>query len=286
MMKKTIALMGLICFLFAGCTAQAEPAQVVATTLPVYEFATRLCAGTGITVGRLVTENVSCLHDYSLSVSQARAMEAAEVIVLSGAGLEDHLVDTASKNVIDSSAGVEIHGGGHAHGHEHDHEQDAHIWLSPQNAKIMAENICKGLMRMYPQHDVTLSGNLSKLLDEIDALQFYAQEQLSTLLSRNLITFHDGFGYFADSFGLNILAAVEEESGSEASAQELKHLIHLTQIYELGAVFTERNGSASAADILARETGVKIFELDMAMSGDSWFEAMYHNIDTVKEALG
>ena len=35
----------------AGC-AQPQPAQVAATTLPVYEFTHRLCQGTGITVTR------------------------------------------------------------------------------------------------------------------------------------------------------------------------------------------------------------------------------------------
>ncbi len=283
-MKKIVALLGVICILLSGCAANAEPAQVVATTLPVYEFTYRLCEGTDITVGRLVTENVSCLHDYSLSVSQARAMEAAEAIVISGAGLEEHLIAGVSTNVIDSSAGVDVHGCDHDH--DHDHAQDSHIWLSPENAKVMAENICKGLTQMYPQHAITFSCNLSALLDEIDALRFYADEQFSVLLSRGLVTFHDGFSYFADSFGLHILEAIEEESGSEASAAELKHLIELVQTHELSAVFTEKNGSASAAGILSRETGVKAYELDMAMSGDSWFGAMYHNIDTVKEALG
>lgn len=284
MMRKLVALLGMICILLSGCGVHAEPAQVVATTLPVYEFALRICAGTGITVGQLVTENISCLHDYSLSVSQARAMEAAEAIVISGAGLEEHLIAGGSANVIDSSVGADVHGSDHDH--EHAHEQDAHIWLSPENAKIMAQNICEGLMEMYPQYEVTFSCNLSELLDEIDALRAYADEQFSVLLSRGLVTFHDGFSYFADSFGLHILQAIEEESGSEASAAELKHLIELTREYELSAVFTERNGSASAAGILSRETGVKIYELDMAMSGNSWFAAMYHNIDTVKEALG
>jgi len=54
----------------------------------------------------------------------------------------------------------------------------------------------------------------------------------------------------------------------------------------LPAVFTESNGSVSAADIIAAETNISVYSLDMAMGGDSYFEAMYHNIDTIKEALG
>ena len=84
---------------------------------------------------------------------------------------------------------------------------------------------------------------------------------------------------------LHILAAVEEESGSEASAQELKHLIGLVQAHNLTSLFTEINGSCSAAEVIARETGVKRFTLDMAMAGDDYFAAMYHNIQTIQEAL-
>ena len=82
-----------------------------------------------------------------------------------------------------------------------------------------------------------------------------------------------------------VLKAVEEESGSEASAAELIELIKLINEHRLPAIFTETNGSTSAAGVVAAETGVKNFCLDMAMAGDSYFEAMYHNINTVKEAL-
>jgi zinc transport system substrate-binding protein len=82
------------------------------------------------------------------------------------------------------------------------------------------------------------------------------------------------------------LRAIEEEAGSEASAAELIELIELTRDHNLPAVFTERNGSPAAAQILSNETGAKEFSLDMAMSGDSWIEAMYQNINTLKEALG
>ena len=78
---------------------------------------------------------------------------------------------------------------------------------------------------------------------------------------------------------------MEEESGSEASASELKHLIEEVEHHNLPAIFTEVNGSDSAASVIARETGIPCYQLDMAMGGDSWFDAMYHNIHTLKEAL-
>jgi ABC-type Zn uptake system ZnuABC Zn-binding protein ZnuA len=78
---------------------------------------------------------------------------------------------------------------------------------------------------------------------------------------------------------------MEEESGSEASAQELKELIATVREHHLPALFTERSGSVSAAGIISAETGATVYALDMAMSGNDYFEAMYHNIDTIKEAL-
>jgi zinc transport system substrate-binding protein len=149
----------------------------------------------------------------------------------------------------------------------------------------MAQNIFAGLCAQYPRHTTTFQANLNTLLADLDTLQQYGESQLASLSCQELITFHDGFGYLAEAFDLHILEAIEEESGSEASAAELKHLITEVREHNLPAVFTEINGSVSAADIIAAETGVRIFPLDMAMSGDSYFSAMYHNIDTLKEAL-
>ena len=196
------------------------------------------------------------------------------------------------ETVIDCSAGVNVmsygedHGHAHEHSQDHHHEHDPHIWLSPENARIMAENICHGLSRKYPAYAETIQRNLTDLLAQLDALQAYGEETLSSLSCRELITFHDGFAYFAHSFDLEILEAVEEESGSEASAKELKHLINLVQKHHLPAIFTEINGSASASGVISRETGAKVFALDMAMASDDYFQSMYHNIDTIKEALG
>ena len=294
-MRRICLILLLVCLLLSGCQTADTPAMVVATTLPVYDFTVALCQSTDITVERLINESVSCLHDYSLSVSQVKAVESAEIIVCSGAGLEDFLSDLLESSVkVDASAGISLLCTSHSHDHDdnahHAHEDtqevDAHIWLSPANASCMAKNIAAGLIDHYPQHEQQIQNNLTALLQNLDVLQQYGQQTLSELRSRDLITFHDGFSYFADSFDLHILEAVEEESGSEASAKELIHLITLVQDHKLPAIFTETHGSVSAANVISRETGANIYALDMCMGDTGYFEAMYRNIDTIKEALG
>ena len=288
-MKTTARLLLLLLAVsvLAGCTPQVPQADIAATTLPVYEFTSLLCRGTDLTVTQLVTENVSCLHDYSLSVKQVKSLESAQVVVLSGGGLEDFITDLLdNKAVIDSSTGIPLLEACHDHDHDHHHEADAHFWLSPDCAKIMVNNICQGLIAQYPQHETVFRANLADLLAQLDALKAYAHQQLSNLSCREMITFHDGFSYFAQAFDLHILAALEEESGSEASAAELKELITLTKEHNLPAIFTEENGSDRSAKVIAEATGAKVYELSMIMSGDSYFAMMYRNIDTVKEALG
>lgn len=293
-MKKVLsALLSAVLMLSLwGCGKEA-PAQIAATTLPVYEFTRSLCQGSPLTVTRLVTEEVSCLHDYSLNVRQVKAAEAAEVIVISGAGLEAFLDGIlAPEKLIDASQGIRLicpeedHDDEEHHDHEHSHDGDPHIWLSPENAMIMAENICRELSVLYPEYSETFEANLSQLLKQLEELQRYAEQSLSALSCREMVTFHDGFAYFADAFDLTILEAIEEESGSEASAKDLIHLIEEVEHHSLPAVFTEKNGSPSAAQVISRETGAGIYALDMAMSGESYFDAMYHNIDTIKEAMG
>ena len=282
-MKKIIIIFILLSIVLAGCSQQSS--KIVATTLPVYEFSAALCEGTKITVSRLISERVSCLHDYSLQVAQMQAIEAAQVVIINGAGLEEFLGGILdSKSVIDSSANLVLSCGLEHDGHEHEH--DPHIWLSPKNAKQMCKTICGELSALYPAHRKQFEENLDSLLSRLDALQAYGELNLKDLASRDIITFHDGFAYFAESFDLHILKAVEEESGSEASAKELIELIALVNNNHLTAIFTEANGSTSAANVISAETGAKIFSLDMAMAGNSYFEAMYHNINTIKEALG
>lgn len=258
--------------LLCGCASRTPAADIAATTGPVAQFTLAVVEGTDLAVTQVVTDSVSCLHNYSLSVGQMEAIASSRVTIISGGGLEDAMEDALATAfiTIDCSQGAA--------------SDDPHFWLDPMEAARMTDVICQQLSSVYPVYAPLFQRNADNYKAKLEALQAYGEEQLAGLSCRELVTFHDGFGCLADAFGLEVLAAIEEESGAEASAQALIDVIGLVSSHGLPAVFTEKNGSEAAASVIAAETGVSVYSLDMALTGD-YLEAMYQNIDTLKEAL-
>lgn len=276
--------------MIAGCSPIEKQPHIVATTMPVYTFTSTLCKNTPLKVDQLVQENISCLHDYTLTVKHMKLLENADLVIISGGGLEDFIEDTLPKGkaVVDASDKIALHEAAEPHDHEddHHHNMDPHYWLSIKHAKQMVHTICDGLKTAYPGFSRQFNENLTILDNTFEQLESYADETLSNLNSREIITFHDGFSYMAEEFELTILYAIEEESGSEASAKDLIDICNLVSERSLPSVFIEKNGNDRSANVIAKESGTKVYCLDMAMSNGNYFEAMYYNIDTLKEALG
>ena len=282
-MKRRIFAILLVLCLLSGCTGGSRAAQtdILATTAPMAQIAGAVTAGSGLTVGTLISEPVSCLHDYTLSVAQMQAVEQAKLVICSGAGLEDFMGSALAgcEAVIEASAGLELLPG-------EEGEADPHVWLAPENMIAMTRTVEAALAGLYPAQAALFAENADIWCKQLEELQAYGEEQLADLSCRKLVTFHDGFAYFARAFGLEIAASMEIEAGSEPSARELEEIIRLIQAQDIPAVFTEINGTADAAELVARETGCAVFSLDTAISTTNYLSAMRRNIDTIKEALG
>lgn len=299
MKRKLFSLLLCALLLLPGCGGSQttdSTLHLAATTYPVYLLSQAVTEGVdGIEVSLVIDQQVSCLHDYTLTMQDMEAVERADVLVISGAGLEDFLEDVlAGRAIIDSSEGIglleseEGHDHGDGDGHDHEHEHDPHIWMDPLNAARMAQNIAAGLGELDPEHSDDYLNNAAEISAELTRFHTELLEELGGE-SYGLITFHDGFGYFAQSFGLNLLAAIEEEEGSEASAKTIKEIVELVEEYSLPAVFTETNGSDATAQAICRECGIKTYPLNMCMSGEGGGLAAYEavirqNIETILEA--
>ena len=218
-----------------------------------------------------------------------KVLENASILVISCGDIEAFLNDglNTDTTIIDASTDIDlICAEQHEHHDDHHHDIDPHYWLSPQNGRKMAHSIYTQLKIQYPQYASHFETNIKLLDEKFDKLENFADTELSSLRCRKIITFHDGFTYMADSFNLEIIKSIEEESGSEASAKDLISICNLVTEHNLPAVFAEKNGSVGAAEVICRETGAKLYYLDMGIASADYFETMYYNIKTLKEALG
>ena len=120
MNKRIFALLlaALLILIASGCSkkqalSEQKTADILATTQPVYQLASALTDGTGLSVSLLISEPVSCLHDYTLTVSQMEKIEGAQLVLESGLGLEDFMEDALSgKTRIDIASGLSTPTGG------------------------------------------------------------------------------------------------------------------------------------------------------------------------------
>lgn len=166
MYRRILALALLLALALTGCAqdpTSVDEACVAATTYPVWQFTCAVTEGTGLRVERVISEPVSCVHDYALSVEQMKILSRSRAVVISGLGLEDFMADVLpdGERCIDASAGIEtLSAEAHDHDHDHDHdghghdhehgEADPHLWLDPARAGQMVRNIAAGLSGLYP----------------------------------------------------------------------------------------------------------------------------------------
>ena len=279
-MKRPILSMLLsVLLLLPGCTqapsgsSQEEGLTVLATTYPVYLFARTVAQGVeGVTVERLNTGSVSCLHDYTLSVDDMKKIEGADVIAMNGAGLEDFMDDAlaaSSAAVIDCSQGVALlENADHIHeegdgGHDHGH-WDPHYWMDPGNAAVMVRNLQEGFALADPDHGDAYARNGEEAAGQLPSFAGDCTQALEGAEGAALITFHDGFRYFAQALGLPLLASI----------------------------FSEVNGSDATANAISRETGCQVAQLTMLMDGpeegdlSTYLEGVRSNVNTIVSFFG
>ncbi len=298
-MKKITSLL-LAAFLFAlPVLARAE--TVATSFYPIYLLTINLTQGVdGVDVHNLAAPGTGCLHDYQLQTSDMKALAQADVFLVNGAGMESYLTHVydafPSLPVVEASTGVELLDDDDmpvAIG-EGETEVNAHIWLDPQNAIIMVQNLCEGLSQAMPEHRKAFESNRDAYCARLEALDAALTEGLKDLPHKDIITFHEAFPYFAKAYGLNVVAVVNREPGDALSPARLSELVKLVETLGTPPLFVEPQYEDMAAQTLAQETGAKVYTLDPVVTGPedaaealTYYETtMLANMETLQTALG
>lgn len=283
----------LIIFSFTGCSAAAEDVRVMATFYPVYILAENVLSGVdGVTLSSMTPPSAGCLHDYQLLTSDMKALAKAQALLVNGAGMESFLPDLEAQfpnlRVVDCSQGVELIKE-EANGREHG-KYNAHIWLAPENAVKMVENLRDGLSALLPEKAEQISANAEMYIASLRALDVELREAIAALPRKQIVTFHEAFPYFARAYGLEIAAVVALEPDEPISPRMLKQVIEQVKSAGIPPLFSEPQYENTALRTIAQETGAKVYELDPLVTGDgsltAYEDVMRRNLTVLQEALG
>jgi zinc transport system substrate-binding protein len=240
----------------------------------------------GIRVVDMTNPGTGCLHDYQLTPDDMKNIEGAWAFVINGAGMEAFLQEALGNRpdlaVVDANRGVALL-------HDASGQENPHAWVSISGAIQQARNIAEQLARLDSAHSALYCANASRYVARLDSLRLRMHAALDPFAGSDIITFHEAFPYFAREFHLRIVAVVEREPGSEPSAGELAHTVEIVRSHRVRALFAEPQYPAKAAQTIARETGIRVWLLDPAVTGpddpDAYLHIMESNLSVLKEAL-
>ena len=287
--KKTLGIfmLGLCLGGAAASSAGEPPLRVVTSFYPVYVAALNVTEGVGgVEVVNLTNPHTGCLHDYQLTAGDMRELTGANVFLANGAGMEPFLERLAQQlpklRVFEISEGIPTTEDG-----------NPHIWVSFRGARQQVDNVAKALGEVSPGRAAQFAENARRYNAKITALEERMKAALAAHAGTTIVTFHQAFPYLAADVGLVIAGVIEREPGAEPSARELADTAKLVRERNVKALFAEPQYSDQSARVIARETGVGVYELDPVSTGpaepaaarEAWLAAMEKNLSVLQEAL-
>lgn len=296
---RCTAVFALLSFLIAeataalsGCRAQKTlPAKdkqrisIAATFYPLYIMLLNITSDVpDVKLSLIAPASTGCLHDYQMTAKDMKAISDCDVLVANGAGMEDFLEEALMQKkdaLIVASDGFPLV------------NANAHVWVSLRGAISETQNIADGLCRLDPGFEGQYASNASFYIERLETLEKRMHESLDAFAGKAIITFHEAFAYFAAEFGLDVIATIERDAGVSPSAKEIESLISKVKAQrESGhsvALLAEPQYPRTSADVIASETGLSVYELDPAVTGelkaDAYLGAMEKNLHVLESAL-
>lgn len=303
-MKKIITILIVITIIFSlvGCSDEKvvdDKFNIITSFYPMYIATLNIVDGAKeVELTCLASPEVGCLHDYQLTVNDMKKLENADAFIINGGNMESFLDKTIAAypemKIINSSENIlslEVHDHEEEcdeHGHHHG-EENAHVWVSVKSYIEQVEKISKELQLIDAENATIYEQNTKAYIEKLEQLNLEMHTTIDNALSKNIVTFHEAFQYFADDFGLNIVAVIEREPGTSPSARDLAEIIDEVRELNVNAIFVEPQYLKTAANTIANETGVNVYELDPIVSGtfekDAYENIMRKNMKVLEEAL-
>jgi ABC-type Zn uptake system ZnuABC Zn-binding protein ZnuA len=276
-----------------------EPLPVV-VTIPVLKDWAEQVGGPHVAVRSLIS-GLESEHSYSPKPSDLIALRQARLLLQIGIGLEvwaAPLVKNSGNThllVVTTSEGLElIHenmaGSSSRPAYEGHHTQgNPHVWLDPDNAKVMIRHIAAAFGRADPAHAAEYRRNEAAYIGRLDQLEAELAERFRRSPERRIVVHHPAWPYFARRFDLSIVGEIVTQAGGEPSARHMQELIAVIRREKVRVIVSEPQLNRKIPDVLARETGAQVLILTPLPGGlpgtATYLDMLRYNGQRLAQAL-
>jgi len=256
----------------------------------------------GVAVPEVLLPPGASPHNYALRPSDVRKVQSVDLLYWIGPDMEGFLPRVLKSRTAPSVAVQDLPGlklrhfaeDSHSHAeeaeqadeHDHDHRPgtlDAHLWLSPVNARVIATKMAADLSAADPANAPRYQSNLKAFDERLDALDARLKARLAGISGKPYFVFHEAFDYFEDAYGLKHAGVFSVAAEVQPGAQHVAAMRARLQEVGKTCVFSEPPLRPRLAETLVAGLPVKLAELD-ALGG--YTPATAQGYEQVLEKLG
>ena len=293
MKTKSILMVIIITLLMIiACTNGAQnissqPIKVMAAESFLTDIAQQV-AGNRIEIEGLIPISMEP-HAYEPSPRDVAHVEESDLLIISGAGLEEWLKGIltnigGSEKILEASRGLTVVNG------------DPHFWLNPIHVLTYVDNISDALVRIDPDGKDEYLSNAASYKQELLELDAWIQKEVEKIPAENrlLVTNHETLGYFASRYGFQVIGSLMASMSSEASPspRELAQLSDSLRALPVRVIFLDAGSNPKLAEQIASETNAKIitdlYSEFLSPAGGpaaTYLDMMKHNVSVIVSAL-
>lgn len=266
-----------------------EKLRVVASIAPLADFA-RQVGRDNVEVTLLLPPGASP-HTYEPVPRMVREISKARIFIKIGAGLEfwaDKLMAASAGGIttVTCSEGIQL-----LRGEDHDHalsDVNPHIWLDPVLSMKIVEKIAAAFSEADPAHAPFYRKNAKDYISKLAVLDREISQEVKTFRTRDYVTFHPAWDYFARRYGLRVAGVIEEAPGKEPSPRHVQRIIVAIRRLKTRVVFAEPQFSPRMAHAIAQQAGARVLMLDPVGGGKgrkTYIDLMKYNLAVMEKAM-
>ena len=258
--------------------------RILTSFYPIYIMTLNITNGVNnVEVSNMADKLNGCIHDYTLTTTDLKKFETANIFIENGAGLEsftDKIVNSykdlkviyAAQNVTNFI-------------YSDDNESNSHIWLSIENYKNEVQTIASKLSEIDEANSGLYNANANQYIEKLNELQSkFKQLDLS---NKKAICLDESLEYLLKENNIDETLIETDHDQASISAELIKETISKMNSEGIKAIFIDKNDSDKLAKALQNETSAKIYVLNSGMNGEknlnSYIDLMNQNYEILKD---